>query len=338
MSSEECDDKHDQIVTLLYRIALRRDPDPEGLAAYVNRLRDGQRVETILFELSNSTEYKSQVKLYVPPGHFYSPIVNPAEADAHLRRKESCADQSQLPGIVVDLLAMGREFRSFGPFLREMPFTHSASAPFRYRFDNDAYSWMDASVLYCMLRKYRPKRLVEIGSGWSSACTIDTLERFLPGHCEVTFIEPHPQLLSELVGHSSERIKLYDCPVQEVDLSVFSTLEDGDFLFIDSTHVVKTGSDVCYEMFEVLPTLKPGVHVHFHDVFWPFEYPRSWAVEENKSWNEIYLLRAFLQENDRWRITFFNDFFAKHSGDLITSIYPDLLRNTGGALWLQKLL
>ncbi len=121
-------------------------------------------------------------------------------------------------------------------------------------------------------------------------------------------------------------------PVQHVPLSVFAALEAGDILFVDSTHVVRTGSDVCFELFEVLPCLARGVLVHIHDMFWPFEYSRQWAVEENRSWNELYAVRAFLSYNDAWRIVLFNDYLAKLERGMIEATYPQFLRSTGGAL------
>jgi len=108
-------------------------------------------------------------------------------------------------------------------------------------------------------------------------------------------------------------------------------------LFIDSTHVLKTGSDVCHELFNILPVLKKGVIVHFHDIFWPFEYPDDWILKENRSWNEIYALRAFLMNNSEFEILFFNDFFARNFDDEIKIVRPDMLKNTGGSLYLKKI-
>jgi hypothetical protein len=120
-------------------------------------------------------------------------------------------------------------------------------------------------------------------------------------------------------------------------VELFQQLQCGDFLFIDSTHIVRTGSDVCFELFEILPRLAPGVIVHFHDIFWPFEYSRDWVVDENRSWNELYALRAFLTDNRNWGIMFFNDYFAKLERPLIENTFPTFLRNAGGALWMQRL-
>ncbi len=103
-----------------------------------------------------------------------------------------------------------------------------------------------------------------------------------------------------------------------------------------STHVLRTGSDVCYELFEMLPRLAPGVLVHFHDMFWPFECSRIWVVEENRSWNELYAVRAFLTDNAHWRVVMFNDYMARLERDLVENTYPTFYRNSGGALWIQK--
>jgi hypothetical protein len=99
---------------------------------------------------------------------------------------------------------------------------------------------------------------------------------------------------------------------------------------------MSTGSDVCFELFEILPHLKSGVVVHFHDVFWPFEYPRYWVVEENRCWNELYGIRAFLTKNEQWTILFFNDYFARFEVETITETCQLFLKNPGGALWLRK--
>ena len=88
-------------------------------------------------------------------------------------------------------------------------------------------------------------------------------------------------------------------------------------------HVMRTGSDVCHELFEILPRLAKGVYVHIHDMFWPFEYPRSWVIDDNRSWNELYGVRAFLTNNDSWRVVMFNDYMRLLETDLIRSTHPE---------------
>jgi hypothetical protein len=274
--------------------------------------------------------------LFVPPGHFYSPIVETAAADAYLTRIERQTPPMSITGIKIDHAEMVEKWKQLATFLQEIPFPSEKSSDFRYAFANENYSWGDGGVLYAMLRQYAPDRIIEVGSGWSSACAVDTIERYFDKECRITFIDPYPQLVRDLVGNTSIYTRTIETPVQQVALSVFDELTEGDILFIDSTHVLRTGGDVCFELFEVLPRLASGVLVHFHDIFWPFEYPRIWVVNDNRSWNELYAIRAFLTNNADWRIIFFNDYFAKTEKRLIQDTYPNFLRNPGGALWLQR--
>jgi hypothetical protein len=245
-----------------------------------------------------------------------------------------------VPGVAIDRARIVATWHEMLPFMREAPFGERPGDGLRYGFDNPAYSWGDGSVLHAMLRLHRPRRLIEIGSGWSSACALDTIERCLDGACEATFIEPYPALLRELIGEplgeAAARVTIVEAPVQACPPEIFDALAAGDLLFIDSTHVMKTGSDVCFELFEVLPRLAAGVLVHIHDMFWPFEYPRAWAVDENRSWNELYAVRAFLMHTAAWEVLFFNDMMAKLERPLAEATYPRFLRNPGGGLWLRR--
>jgi len=143
-------------------------------------------------------------------------------------------------------------------------------------------------------------------------------------------------LLHELIGKAASTVEILERKLQDVPLETFDRLQEGDVLFIDSTHVLRTGSDVCMVLLEILPRLARGVLVHLHDMFWPFEYPRAWAVEENRSWNELYAVRAFLTNNQAWRTVIFNDYLAKVERPMIESTFPLFLNNPGGALWLQR--
>lgn len=275
--------------------------------------------------------------LFVPPGHFYSPIVDPAEADRHLARLAAEGARETLPGIAIDRARMRALWDSLTPFLNEAPFEAGVAAGLRYHFENPSYAWGDGLMLHAMLRHLRPRRVVEVGSGYSSACLLDTLERYQPEDCDVTFVEPYPELLRSLLGSAVDRRRLQASRVQDCPLSVFTALEADDILFIDSTHVLKTGSDVWFELFRVLPALKPGVVVHFHDMFWPFEYPRHWAVVQNNSWNELYAMQAFLTHNAAYEVVMFNDYLAQVERPAIEQSCPRFLINPGGALWLRKL-
>ena len=123
--------------------------------------------------------------------------------------------------------------------------------------------------------------------------------------------------------------------VQDVEPSRFDSLEEGDILFIDSSHVAKIGSDVNFLFFEILPRLAKGVLIHIHDVFVGFEYPLAW-VAQGKAWNEMYVLRAFLQYNQSFKILAFNTFLEHFHQAEFQQHLPLCLKNTGGSIWLQK--
>ena len=185
-----------------------------------------------------------------------------------------------------------------------------------------------------MLRHFTPRRLVEVGSGYSSALILDTLEQ-LSIPVEVTFIEPYSERLLGLLSRTDHQHKLLEMPVQSVDMGVFEALDANDILFIDSSHVVKTGSDVAHLVFEVFPRLKPGVIIHVHDILWPFEYPREWMLN-GIAWNEAYVLRAFLMDNPRYEVIYYNAFIAACYPDALAAAVPMSLNSTGGSLWLRK--
>jgi predicted O-methyltransferase YrrM len=332
----------EQVIRSLYRVLLHREPEPGAVEHWQAQVANGLDLDRLIAAFLESEEHRSfsskPTALRFPPGHFYSPIVDVSEVHERFWRRASQPTPASLPGIAISLSSQTQIWQQMLPFLWKIPFGPEKSTKFRYHFENPSYSYGDGSVLYSMLRLFSPQRVIEIGSGYSSACTMDTIDHYLDGRVAVTFIEPYPSLLRQTLGNDTlGRSTLHESAVQDVPLTVFDGLKNGDILFIDSTHVIKTESDVCQELFDILPRLAPGVLIHFHDVFWPFEYPTSWVLEENRSWNELYGLRAFLMNNNQFEIIFFNDYFARFKRDLIQATYPMFLKNTGGSLWLRKL-
>jgi hypothetical protein len=269
-----------------------------------------------------------------PPGNYSSPI--PALNEVRAREHEIFACPETLPGIdlrVPEQLALANEL---APFAEDQPFGDEARDGLRYRFDNRYFRWPDALVLHCILRWARPRRLIEIGSGFSSAAILDTNDRFLDGTMSCTFVEPYPSRLKQLLQHGDAgRHQVIDQPVQSVDLDLFDALGPNDILFVDSSHVAKIGSDVNRIVFDVLPRLREGVLVHFHDIGWPFEYPREW-IYEGRAWNEAYLLRAFLDYNDAFEIMFFNHYLSLFHEAEVAARMPLWAREAGGSLWIRR--
>ena len=294
-------------------------------AARVARLRQSQSTAELEARLA-------RYELGWPPGHFYSPI---PDLDDIRRREATIFRGADAPLQGIDLreeaqLAMLGEL---GAAAADHPWGREARAGVRYWFDNPNFQEGEALVLLGLMRVVRPRRVIEVGSGWSSCAVLDVNDRFLGGAARCTFVEPYPELLRELVG--DEQLDIRAAPVQEVPLALFEELGAGDVLIIDSTHVAKVGSDVNRLIFEVLPRLAPGVLVHVHDIFAGFEYPRAW-VFEGRSWNEAYVLRAFLMFNSAWEIVFHAPFIAARHPQAFAAGFPAAAGKPGASLWLRR--
>jgi hypothetical protein len=167
---------------------------------------------------------------------------------------------------------------------------------------------------------------------------LDTNERFFNDSIDLTFIEPYPELfLSLLKQKDLKKIKLLDEKLNNVKPEIFAKLAPGDFLFIDSTHVSKTGSDVNHIFANLLPLLRKGVYIHFHDIPYPFEYPEHW-VYEGRCWNEAYILKAFLQYNRSFEITLFSTYLQIFYKSIFKKEMPRCLEAPGGQIWIKKSL
>ena len=238
------------------------------------------------------------------PGHFGSPI--PALNEIRAREDQIFVVPRSIPGVELNDRAQLDLIVEFAELYQDQPFGKEPQVGLRYHFENSLFSYGDALMLHCILRRYRPRRLIEVGSGFSSAVILDTNDRFLDGSLSCTFVDPFPRRLQGLLREGDDRRhRIVMTPVQQVPLELFDELDEGDVLFVDSTHVSKVGSDVNRLLFDVLPRLKAGVLVHFHDIFYPFEYPREW-IYRGRAWNENYLLRAFLAFNGRFAVLLFN--------------------------------
>ncbi|MGC2063790.1 MAG: class I SAM-dependent methyltransferase [Thermodesulfovibrionales bacterium] len=283
----------------------------------------------------NKAGGEEEYKTWVPLGHFYSPF-----PDIEQIRKREAQIWGKLPETIsgIDLYREDqlKLLDKFASYYAAQPFKDDKQEGLRYYFVNPSYSYADAFFLYCMIRHLKPKRLIEVGSGYSSCASLDTNELFLNSQMAFTFVEPFPEnLLSLTTRKDKASMKLIPRNIQDVDLGVFSELQANDILFIDSTHVSKTDSDVNYIFFELLPSLNKGVYIHFHDIFYPFEYPKDW-VYEGRGWSEAYVLRAFLQFNKDFKIVFFSGFLFSFYKDIIARTMPLCLKNAGGCIWIKK--
>jgi hypothetical protein len=265
------------------------------------------------------------------PRHFYSPIADPETTSGTDFDKE-LYPLRELNFSESDSMSFVNFISDYSEELeREFPTTAPSVTGFYW--NNPFFTGLDAAALYTLIRTVRPKRIVEIGSGFSSHISLRALER--NGHGKLTSVEPYPTAtLLEL----SDQIQTIQCSIQNAPQEIFASLAAGDILFIDSSHVSCLGSDVNFEIFEILPSLPAGAIVHFHDVFLPFEYPREWVVNRRWNWNEQYLLYAFLRMNDSFEVWMPNSYITRRHPLKVSAALPflNVLENPGSSFWMRK--
>jgi hypothetical protein len=256
----------------------------------------------------------------VCPNHYYWPIPDIAE----LKSREWPLTRP-LPGVELNLAGQ-REFAEavVAQFARECTFPSAAvEGDSQFHYNNGLFERVDAEVAHAMVRHYKPRRVIEIGGGYSTRLVAGALRRnAAANHCpgELITIEPAPDA-SLSNGFPGLSMLIAD-PVEEVDPSLFASLGEGDILFVDSSHVVRTGSDVCYECLQILPSLRPGVLVHLHDIFLPCEYPRQAVVERLCFWSEQYLLQAFLAMNQEFEVLWSASAMQWFHPDIVEKVVP----------------
>jgi hypothetical protein len=279
-----------------------------------------------------------------PPGSGSSPIPS---KESILKREQQIfgIKKKEIDGIDLNEKEQLDLLECLKKYYCDLPFDGERKENLRYYFNNSWYGHCDAILLYGMIRHFKPGKIIEVGSGFSSALMLDTIEHFMQNSCQCYFIEPSPKRLLSLLKVKDEKNVIINKQVQDVNPDFFKQLQVNDILFIDSSHISKIGSDVNHILFDILPALNKGVLVHFHDIFYPFEYPKSLAMlfaQQARGDNEDYILRAFLQYNSQFEIVIFNAFLTKYYQDWFAKHMPLCLTGmpvcvTGGSsIWLRK--
>lgn len=277
----------------------------------------------------------SKIPLLFPIGHFYSPIANPL--DITERAEKIWHHTDTMLGIDLNIEKQLELLEHLKPYVASIDYpieNNGDDSCFFYK--NDQYPALDAEFLYTALCHFKPKTMIEIGSGYSSLITADVNKRILNNQLNFYCIEPYPRqfLLDGVAGIT----QLIQKKVEDIEQTFFDCLNDGDILFIDSSHVSKIGSDVNFLFFEIIPRLKKGVIVHIHDILLPDEYPKSWAIEQGRNWNEQYLLRAFLQFNSDWEVMWSTCFMQTRYSEKIQAVFPRFtVLGGGGSFWIRRI-
>ena len=281
------------------------------------------------------TVIKKIFKSVYLPGHFYSTVPEKEDILSFFRNNTIQIDTCL--GIDLNSEVQKDHLKKIYQFYSEVCFPEFKVNTSLYYSKNDFFVHSDAIYLYSIIRIYKPCKIIEIGSGFSSAVMIDTFNQ-IKHKASLTFIDPYPSRLNNVLAFlpPNEYVdyNIISFKVQTIDFELFSDLEENDILFIDSSHVSKIGSDLNYLLFNIIPKLKTGVIIHFHDIFFPFEYPMDWLLE-GRNWNECYLLRAFLLFNNSFEILLFNNYIVKELANCIEGMVN--LQASGGSLYLKKI-
>lgn len=252
-----------------------------------------------------------RIGVYPLVDHYYDPGFQTGHLDPERKDRP-------LPGIEwndAGQVALLQELEYGDEFAAWLQSDTEFSMP-NYMFDSG-----DADMLYNVVRHFKPGKIVEIGSGNSTRVAAEAVRKNTeldPDYsCRHVCIEPYEMPWLESTGVEVVRER-----VETLDLSYFEMLEAGDLLFIDSSHIIRPQGDVLCEILEILPSLKPGVMVHVHDIFSPRDYLWAWMDQWVKFWNEQYLLEAFLTNNRDWEILLAVNYLTHHHYDELSRACP----------------
>jgi len=272
--------------------------------------------------------------IFILPVHFYTPIPSKEEIANHSNDKYSTKgidwnDSVQLE--YVDKCSI---------YEKELEdITFDKEDKYNFYWNNGAFSHTDAIFYYSLIRMLKPQKIIEIGAGNSTKILLKSLKFNNSNPSEIlSIIEPYPYEDLQLVAEKYN-IPLIEKKIQDTTIDVFKTLQDGDILFYDGSHVSKYGSDVNHFIFNILPELNSGVYIHIHDIFLPTEYPENWIEDMNIFWNEQYIVHAFLQFNSSYEVVFSSNYLItnyKSELDEKFSVTQKLNGNLGGSIWLRK--
>lgn len=280
-------------------------------------------------------EFAEAAGFHVLPRRFDSPVSPPEEINF-----AALAKPRALPGIdlrVHSALELLDRLKPFAAELDAIPYEPSTTAPFWFTHEFlGSFPDYDTAVLYSVLRHLKPKRYVEVGCGYSSMVSSYALERNQKegALCDAIYADPEPRLPMNKVLPEQRLLRK---PVQDVPLDVFTALQPGDVLFIDTSHVLKIQSDVEQELLRILPSLRPGVWIHFHDVFTPYDYPEEWARQKIRLCaNEQYAVECLLSGGNRYQIEIPLHYLVRDHPAAARQFYPRG-RTRGQSLWIRKM-
>jgi Methyltransferase domain len=266
---------------------------------------------------------------------YYSPV-----PDLAALPEEVWTRRAPLAGVALDTEAAMRFVESeLASRIAELDVPRTdPGGPGRFFMENQGFEAVDAELLYAMVRAMRPGRVLELGSGYTTllinqACRENAAAGIATRH-EAFDPYPRPFILGDELPPPTT---LAAVSATDVPLDTFAALGERDILFVDTTHTVKLAGDVNFIVLEVLPILAPGVIVHFHDIFLPWEYPRVWFEAMHWYWAEQYLLQAFLAHNRDFEILVPAHAMARDLPERCAAVFPFFRDGVApGSMWLRR--
>ena len=281
-------------------------------------------------------EYPLHKKLFYRLGvipvvdHYYEPLFNPKQLSKPLHTDRS------LPGIdfkINSQLDLIRKF-SYQNELKKFPNKKPGKNNLQFYYENGSFPSGDAELYYSIIRHFKPNKIIEIGSGFSTLIALEAIKKN-DNNCKISCIEPFEfSWLEEL------DIEVFRNRVELVPPQFFDQLAENDILFIDSSHIIRPQGDVLWEILELLPRLNNGMLIHFHDIFTPHDYPLEWLTEELRLWNEQYLLEAFLSFNNSFEIVISMQHLTLRHRSKVIQAFPVLASDKErkpGSFWIRKI-
>lgn len=280
-----------------------------------------------IHELPQTRTMLRKIGVFPIRNHYYEPMIE-------FNFKRPLWQERHLPGIALDLEAQLQLLKTLD--YQEGLLRFFKETPEGFDLSNINFQSGDMEMWFNIVRHFKPKRLIEIGSGYSTILAIEAIKQNKqddPAYqCRHSCIEPF-----EMKWLEQTPVEVVRKKVEDLDLSLFKELEENDILFIDSSHMIRPQGDVLFEYLEVLPSLKKGVIVHIHDIFTPRDYPETWVVDEVRFWNEQYLLEAFLTGNPEWKILAAVNYLKHHAFNELKAVCPFLTESREpGSFYIQK--
>ena len=287
--------------------------------------------------IKKSFPFWQSLGFHITPNHFHQPI-----PDTRKLKDDLWLKKSNLVGIDMNeegQITLLSQFSSQFKHEYERFPGHKTPVPYQYYVNNGAFVSVDGEILYCIIRHFKPSKIFEVGSGYSTYLSAEALlrnEEETGNLGKLIVFDPYPNdtLMAGFPGLS----KLVISKIEDTDLTRFDELEENDILFIDSTHVLKIGGDVQFLYLEVLPRLRKGVMVHIHDIFLPSEYPKKWVLKDYRFWTEQYLLQAFLAFNYAFEVLWAGSYMHLRYPDKLKQAFDSYDPSTTqpGSFWIRK--